>query len=78
MSENKVLAQLIMLIKYVEELQSISGEQKKAYVVEHLHSTFDISDELKPLLSEFIDVLISVDKGRLKLIKKKAKKFFIC
>ena len=78
MSENRIIAQLIMLVKYVEELQGISGEQKKAYVVEHLHDTFDISDELKPLLSEFIDVLISVDKGRLKLVKKKVKKFFIC
>ena len=78
MSENRVLSTMIMLIKYVDELKALESEQKKAYVMEHLESTFDISDELKPLLSEFIDVLISVDKGRLKLIKKKTKNFFIC
>jgi hypothetical protein len=78
MSENPILNQMVILMSYVEELQDLPNEQKKAYVTDHLFDVMKIKDELRPLLSEVIDLLISVDRRKIQFRKQLKKKFYIC
>ena len=78
MSENPVLNQAIILMKYVEELEDLPNEAKKAYVVEHLFDVMKVSEDIQPLLSEVIDLLISVDRRKVQIRKIIPKKFYIC
>ena len=75
MSENRILNQVVMLMKFVENLEGMGPEQKKQYVIEHTYDILNVSDELKPIISEVIDLLISVDKGRLSFHAKKLTKY---
>ena len=76
MSENKTLNQMVMLMKYVEELDGATNESKKQYVTDHLFDIMDVPENLQPLLGEVIDLLISVDRRKIQFRKNKKK--FIC
>ena len=73
MSENKILNQMIILMKYVEELDGATNESKKQYVVDHLFDIMDVPENLQPLLGEVIDLLISVDRRKIQFRKNKKK-----
>ena len=77
MSENRILNQMVMLMQYVEQLEGATNESKKEYVTSHLFDIMKVPEELQPLLAEVIDLLISVDRRKIRF-RKNAKKFFIC
>ena len=74
------------LIKHVETYKKFTGEQKRSMVISMLRHLVDITDGpgndemidpiVKRLVPSIIDTLVDVDKGRLKLTKKKWKKAF--
>ena len=74
MSENRILNQMVILMKYVEELEGATNESKKEYVTSHLFDMLDVPENMQPLLGEVIDLLISVDRRKIQF-RKNSKKF---
>lgn len=75
------------LIVHVQQFKNMKGEQKKTLIVNMLKHVVDITDGpgdddiwdpiVKRLIPGLIDTLIEVNKGKLKL-KKRKRMFFCC
>lgn len=75
------------LIAHVQQFKNFKGEQKKSLIIKMLNHIVDITDSpgddaiwdpiLKRLIPGFIDTLLKVENGKLKL-KKKNRLLFCC
>ena len=73
----KVLNTVIEIMKKANELEDLkTGYQKKKYVMETVRRILDLPDEVEDVIIEFIDIVIDVEKGRIK-INEKVKRLFI-
>ena len=54
-------------MKRAETVKYKGGEEKKAWVMKMLKTYMQYDDDLEDLIMEFIDYLIMVDKGKLKI-----------
>ena len=73
----KVLNTVIEMMKMANEMKELkTGYQKKKYVIDTVRSILHLPDEVEDIIIEFIDIVIDVEKGRIK-INDIAKKIFI-
>lgn len=73
----KVLNTVIEMMKMANEMKELkTGYQKKKYVIDTVRSILHLPDEVEDIIIEFIDIVIDVEKGRIK-INDTAKKIFI-
>jgi len=74
---NGLIDNLIDLMQTVEFSKQLSGLEKKDFVLTKMKKLFDLDDQKIEMISEFIDIIILLDKNKIK-IQKSAKKIFIC
>lgn len=73
----KVLNTVIEIMKKANELKELqTGYQKKKYVMETVRNILNLPDEVEDIIIEFIDIVIDVEKGKIK-INEKVKRLFI-
>jgi hypothetical protein len=73
----KVLNTVIEIMRKANELEELKmGYQKKKYVMETVRDILHLPDEVEDVIIEFIDIVIDVEKGRIK-INEKVKRLFI-
>jgi hypothetical protein len=68
--EKELLDGLIGLMKRVENYKGFTGKRKKIFVIESMRTIFNLSKEQEYLLSEVIDIIILLDKNKLKIKEK--------
>ncbi|MHA2039114.1 MAG: hypothetical protein ACW98X_22030 [Promethearchaeota archaeon] len=68
--EKELLDGLIGLMKRVENYKGFTGQRKKIFVIESMRTIFNLSKEQEYLLSEVIDIIILLDKNKLKIRNK--------
>jgi len=73
---NTLIDNLIDLMQ-TAELSKLNGLEKKDFVLDKMQKLFDLDDAKVEMISEFIDIIILLDKNKIK-IQKSAKKIFIC
>ena len=72
------LKALIRLMEYSGKQRHLDGPAKKRVVLNMLKDERNIPEEIKPLLIELIDLLISVEKGKIRFNPMIKKKYFPC
>lgn len=73
----KVLNTVIEIMKKANEIKELqTGYQKKKYVMETVRNILNLPDEVEDIIIEFIDIVIDVEKGKIK-INEKVKRLFI-
>jgi len=73
----KVLNTVIEIMKKANELEQLkTGYEKKKYVMETVRNILNLPDEVEDIIIEFIDIVIDVEKGKIK-INEKVKRLFI-
>ena len=71
----KKLFQLILiLMKDASAMEDMDGHQKKKYVIHRVRQELELPDIIEDLIADFIDIVIEVEKGKLKINKKEVKK----
>lgn len=68
--EKELLDGLIGLMKRVENYKGFTGQRKKIFVIESMRTIFNLSKEQEYLLTEVIDIIILLDKNKLKIRNK--------
>lgn len=71
--DRHILDLLLETVKYFGSIQNLSGQQKKVFTVKSIELKINLPDETKETLMALIDILISVEKGRI-VINPKVKK----
>lgn len=66
----KTLIQRLVEAMITIEPEHISGKEKKTQVLELLKNVFDIDENLVGILDEMIDVMVLLDKNKLKIRKR--------
>jgi len=74
---NTLIDNLIDLMQTAELSKLMNGLEKKDFVLDKMQKLFDLDDAKVEMISEFIDIIILLDKNKIK-IQKSAKKIFIC
>jgi hypothetical protein len=68
--EKELLEGLIGLMKRVESYSGFTGQRKKIFVIESMRTIFNLTKEQEKLISEVIDIIILLDKNKLKIRNK--------
>lgn len=75
MSASKKLLELVItLMKDASIMEDLDGHQKKKYVIHRVKQELELPDVIEELIAEFIDMIIEVEKGKLKINKKEVKR----
>ena len=61
------LSVLVDLMKQAGEMKGKTGQQKKDWVLTKLREVMNLPDAVEDLIIELIDVLIDVDKHRIRI-----------
>jgi hypothetical protein len=69
-AENKILTIVVNLMMLVGEAKSMSGKDKKKFVLDKLRELIEIDGIVEDLIIEIIDLLIQVENGELVFNKK--------
>lgn len=73
----KVLNTVIEIMKKANDMKNLkTGYEKKKYVMETVRNILNLPDEVEDIIIEFIDIVIDVEKGKIK-INEKVKRLFI-
>ena len=73
---SSILTLTIQLMQEAATLSELSGKAKKAYVLNKVRDTLELSDEVEEIIIAVIDMLIDVEKGKL-IINPKVKKSYM-
>lgn len=68
---------LLELMQQAGQINDMTGQQKKLYVMLKLKDGLDIDPILEDFIFDIIDLIINVDKNEI-IINPKIKKLFIC
>lgn len=72
-----ILHTVLDIMMKAQELSELkTGEEKKRWVMITVRDTLQFSDEIEDLIINFIDIIIEVDKGNIK-INNNIKKVFL-
>lgn len=63
----KILTTVFELILKAEKINELDGNGKKKFVLDSIRDILDFSDEIEDIIIEFIDIIIEVDKGKIKI-----------
>jgi hypothetical protein len=78
MSASKKLLELVIgLMTDASNMKGMNGHQKKKYVIIRIKQELELPDAIEELIAEFIDMIIEVEKGKIKINKKEVKKAFL-
>ena len=74
----KLLEKVIQLMLEAQKMDRLkTGEQKKKFVLSAIRSILEYPEPVEDLICDFIDIIIDVDKGKIK-INQDIKKIFNC
>lgn len=74
----EILKLMIHYMKYVGDIQNMSGILKKKFVLTKLRDELDLPEILEDLLINLIDILIDVENGKLVFNPKVKTSLFNC
>lgn len=77
MTSKELLNLIVRLMKDASVMKDLVGDQKKRYVINRVKQELELPEIVEELIGEFINLIIKVDKGKLKINEKEIKKAFL-
>ena len=74
---SEIIQNLLYLMVRAANFDGMSGELKKAFVVREMRAMLNFPEPIEDLIASMIDLLISVDKNKIR-INPKAQSLFAC
>ena len=63
----KILTTVVELMLQAQTIDELDGEAKKIFVMKAVREILEYPDNIEDIIIEFIDIIIEVDKGKIKI-----------
>ena len=73
----KILTTVVELMIKAQTIDELDGKAKKIFVMKAVRNLLEYPEPVEDLICDFIDIIIDIDKGKIK-INQDIKKIFNC